>query len=85
MKVKVRPSMRDIEKEQDKNKAWKRCKHVVLHAPCGPLRGDIRDKEFIGYLFDPDNYPLSGPWVPVIHLDTLHIVHPRFTACEGTA
>ena len=86
MKVKVRPSMREIEKNRDKNKAWWTCKHVVLHAACGPIHGDIRrNEEFIEYLLDPERFPLFGPWVPVIHCDTLHIVHPIFTPCEGTA
>lgn len=85
MKVKVRPPMRDIEKEQDKNKAWDHCRRLVVYSIDGQWSGDLRCKDFVEYLVNPSYGKDEGPWVPVVHRDTLHLIHPVFTHCEGSA
>lgn len=77
--------MKDIDGNQAENKAWRKCKRVVLHAACGEIHVDIGETELIEDLLDRENFPNLEPWVPVIHRDTLHLLHPIFTACGGEA
>lgn len=78
--------MRNLINNPDKIKAWKRASSLVLHSLIGPIEGTVAYCEAeIEELLDPDNFPTSGAWVPVVRDDTLHLIHPYFTACEGEA
>ena len=76
--------MQQIEDHPDENKAWRECEYVVLHSAVGRMEGTLRSPTFIESLLDPCMFK-AGPWVPVVHRDTLHLVHPVFTECEGEA
>jgi len=78
--------MEEIMKKSEKSKAWRRAKSLVLHSARGPMVSTVANCEpEIELLLDPRNFPVGGPWTPVIHGDTLHLIHPYYTFCEGEA
>lgn len=59
---------------------------AVLHTKCGPIEWSLPNcADALQELLDPANFSESGPWKSVIQGDTLHLVHPEFTYCEGRA
>lgn len=77
--------MREIETQFGESKTWRNCRRVVLHSACGRLEGELRNPPFIEMLLDPSYAFFSIPWVPVVVRDTLHLMHPVWTPCEGEA
>lgn len=79
--------MQQIEKRNGKIKAWGNARYFVLHNLAGQKSGLIATCEpEIELLLNRKNFPITGePWVPVVHGDTLHLIHPDYTACEGEA
>lgn len=78
--------MHQIENNSGENKTWRDCRRLVLHIENGPLTGDLIEHWFVESLLNTDNFPFSKrAWVPVVVRDTLHLLHPIYTPCEGEA
>lgn len=78
--------MQDLARNSDKFKAWRQATFVVLHGHKGAMRGLVANcRPEIELLLEPEHFPIEGPWVPTVHGDTLHLVHPFYSVCEGEA